>query len=102
MYHYLREAGYTATDAERYTEDYLTRLDDGSLERAANDAPKVDLSDIPSWVVADVKERLVAVDRADENAISNVLVNHLDLLISKNIITADQAYRLGASFGLPM
>lgn len=102
VYHYLRNLDYTATDAERYTEDYLTRLEDGSLERAANDAPRVDLSDIPSWVVADVKERLVAVDRADENAISNVLVNHLDLLISKNIINADQAYRLGASFGLPM
>ena len=100
-YHYLREAGYTAGDAEKYAFDYMTRLEDGSLDRTANDAPKVDLSDIPAWVVADVKERLAGVRNDDDNVISSTLMSHLDLLISKGYITDDQATRLGASFGLP-
>lgn len=99
-YHALREAGYTAGDAERYAEEYMTRLEDGSLDAAANDAPKVNLNDIPSWVLTDIRERLLA-EGGNTVTFGTRLTGHLQTLIDEKIITEDQAVRIGASFGLP-
>jgi hypothetical protein len=102
VYEYLRkDKQYSEGDAKEFAEEYLARLEDGSLERTANNAPQVDLSDIPSWVLSDLKERLVGIDRADENAVAITTLNHLNTLIDRKIITEDQAYRIGASIGLP-
>ena len=99
-YYYLRNAGITQTDAEKYVEDYMAKLDDGSMDRAANDAPKVDLSDIPSWVLTDVRERMMS-EGGSNGTMGVRMVEHLQTLIDKKIITEDQAVRIGASFGLP-
>lgn len=99
-YYYLRDAGITQTDAEKYVEDYMAKLDDGSMDRAANDAPKVDLSDIPSWVLTDVRERMMS-EGGSNGTMGVRMVEHLQTLIDKKIITEDQAVRIGASFGLP-
>lgn len=101
-YHYLRyNKKYSEGDSAQFAELYLASLEDGSLERTANNAPQVDLSDIPGWVLADLKERLVGIDRADKTAVGLTTMNHLNTLIDKKIITEDQAYRIGASIGLP-
>lgn len=37
-YHYLREAGYTAGDAERYSQEYMEKLDSGDARTLAYDS----------------------------------------------------------------
>ena len=99
-YYYLRDAGFTQGDAEKYAEDYMSRLYDGSLEATSNDAPRVDLSDIPSWVLTDIRERMMS-EGGSNGTMGVRMVEHLQSLIDKKIITEDQAVRIGAFFGLP-